>query len=320
MDDVRCKGQLLEGLHCTLHFVCALCIKFGLRLALLLHAGRQQGVDVLQVHLLLCLTEASHLLSKTSDALTQTGGLLLGAETSLNAGESELRGLKPEVPGGLRALNAELSCTQTELASLTSHLTSKLLSAHTGTCGKLLDIEACLCDSLCVCCSKLLGAHTKLCTLQCAALGQLFCAKAKLSCSLRCLRRRANANLAELPGELRHVLLTPLGAFKSFLRSLGRALKTSCAHLRGSAALLFKDVSCQLCLCNSLTRTSECASLYSASSNLLLLKRALTSDVLQSLLHCGIFVLAHKGFCLLRGEHCSRPRKLSNALHCRKTS
>jgi hypothetical protein len=73
-------------------------IKHSLLLALLLHAGRQHRVDVLQVHLLAGLTQAHELLSEARDPLTKTRRLLLRTKPSLNAGESELRGLKPRLP------------------------------------------------------------------------------------------------------------------------------------------------------------------------------------------------------------------------------
>jgi hypothetical protein len=123
-NDVGRKGQLLEGLHCRLHLVRPRCIKHSLLLALLLHAGRQHRVDVLQVHLLAGLTQAHELLSEARDPLAKTRRLLLRTKPSLNARESELRGLKPEVPGRLRA-------GQTKLAALQCARLRKLLGAQT---------------------------------------------------------------------------------------------------------------------------------------------------------------------------------------------
>jgi hypothetical protein len=151
LDDVRCKGQLLEGLHCCLHLVCPRCVEHSLLLALLLHAGRQHRVNVLQVHLLAGLTQAHELLSEARDPLTKTRRLLLRTKPSLNAGESELRGLKSEVPCRLYTGHAEL-------AALQCALLSKLLGAQT-------QAAACFC-----CTRRRTGADlsklaSKLCTL-----------------------------------------------------------------------------------------------------------------------------------------------------------
>jgi hypothetical protein len=131
LDDVRCKGQLLEGLHCCLHLVCPRCVEHSLLLALLLHAGRQHRVDVLQVHLLAGLTQAHELLSEARDPLTKTRRLLLRTKPSLNAGESELRGLKPEVPGRLPPVTelAALQCARWQ-AARRSDPSGRLLLLH----------------------------------------------------------------------------------------------------------------------------------------------------------------------------------------------
>jgi hypothetical protein len=120
-------------------------------LALLLHAGRQHRVNVLQVHLLASLTQAHELLSEARDPLTKTRRLLLRTKPSLNAGESELRGLKPEVACRLYTGHAKL-------AALQCALLSKLLGAQT-------QAAACFC-----CTRRRTGADlsklaSKLCTL-----------------------------------------------------------------------------------------------------------------------------------------------------------
>jgi hypothetical protein len=101
--------------------------------------------------LLSSLTQAHELLSEARDPLTKTRRLLLRTKPSLNAGESKLRGLKPEVPGRLYTGHAEL-------AALQCALLSKLLGAQT-------QAAACFC-----CTRRRTGADlsklaSKLCTL-----------------------------------------------------------------------------------------------------------------------------------------------------------
>jgi hypothetical protein len=109
LEDVRSKGQLLEGLHLLLELVGIRRVQLGLRQTLLLLTNRQHRVQILQTHLLLRLAKARELLPEARDPLTKTRRLLLRTKPSLNARQSKLRGLKPEVPGQLCARHAKLA-------------------------------------------------------------------------------------------------------------------------------------------------------------------------------------------------------------------
>jgi hypothetical protein len=126
-------------------------------LALLLHAGRQHRVDVLQVHLLSSLTQAHELLSEARDPLTKTRRLLLRTKPSLNAGESELRGLKSEVPCRLCAGLCKLLGAQPKTAAC-------FCCACCRTCADLSKlaskfVHACMCTIG----RRLKACRTKLC-------------------------------------------------------------------------------------------------------------------------------------------------------------
>jgi hypothetical protein len=125
-------------------------------LALLLHAGRQHRVDVLQVHLLAGLTQAHELLSEARDPLTKTRRLLLRTKPSLNAGESKLRGLKSEVACRLRAGLCKLLGAQPKTAAC-------FCCACCRTCANLPKLASGLCRLQCTIGRRLKACRTKLC-------------------------------------------------------------------------------------------------------------------------------------------------------------
>jgi hypothetical protein len=226
LNDVRGKGQLLEGLHLLLELVLTLRVKLRLRQLLLHAACAEHHVDIVHVHLLARLTEAHELLTEARDPLTNARRLLLRTKTCLDAGQTELRSLQTEVARRLR----------------------------TGLC-------------------KLLGAQ------------------AKATTGFRRTRRGAGTNLAQLTGCL-----------CGLKRAVCSGLKSTGPHLCGCARLLLKDVPLQLLFCNSLTGSTESSGRDGLPADLLLRELALTADVSQGLLDCGVFKGAHELHRSIRGQ------------------
>lgn len=149
-------------------------------------------------------------------------------------------------------------------------------------------------NSLFVCRCKLLRRHTQLSALHGACLGQLFCAQTELTSGLCSRCGSASAHLTQLPSSLRRSLLPRQRTFKGLLRTLRCTFKPSLTHLRCRATLLFQDISSQLLFGDGLTRAAKGARTHSLRRNLLPFNIALPRNVLQSLLHSGVFILTHE--------------------------
>jgi hypothetical protein len=332
-DDVRSKGQLLEGLHCRLELVGIRRVHLSLRQALLLTTDAKHRVYVLQVHLLAHLTKARHLLTKARDPLTKARRLLLRAKPSLNARQAQLRGLKPKVPGRLRTLQSKpsllgrnpsrlllraktrLDALQAELRTLHAELGAKLSLRHPKLCCRLGETRLL---GLCTHCrlgrctgetrsfqpklgAKLSFGYPKLCCrlrnlcrLRRRGLLLTQPSHPKLCCLQTCAANHLCATEANVRPQPGRRLLTCQRLFKRGLRSLRCALKATGPHLCSSAALLLQNISLQLLFRHSLPRSAESARAYGLRPQTCARNLAFTADVSQSLLNCSVFKLTHK--------------------------
>jgi hypothetical protein len=282
-DDVRRKGQLLEGLHLLLELVGIRRVQLGLRQTLLLLSGRQHRVQILQAHLLLRLAEARELLSEARDALPQTRRLLLRTKPSLNARQSKLRGLKTEVPGCLR--------TGQPKACLLARDSSRLLLR---TKPGLDALQPKLCPQLSFGNTKLCRRLRQLCRLR---FGLLLLAQSRHS-QLRCLSasaakhlRAAETNVGTKPCCR---LLPRQSLLERRLRPLRRAFKAACPHLCCSARLLFQHIPLQLLLRHGLPRAAKGARANSLRPQASACDLTLAPNVCQGLLHSSVLKLAHE--------------------------
>jgi hypothetical protein len=135
--------------------------------------------------------------------------------------------------------------------------------------------------------------QTKLATLQRPGLSKLLGAKTQAATCFRCACSSTGADLTQLPRKLRALHCAPCCGFKA-----------ACTELRGTARLLFKDVTLQFRLRLLATRAAKRAGRNRLRGKALLRDTPLTGDVSHRLLHNGFFKRIHVAHGRTRRQAC----------------
>lgn len=243
-------------------------------------------------------TQRGLTLSKLTRLTCELARQLLAGEACL---AGRLRNLRPR----LCSLQAKLAALKGPLLSQLCRVHPKLAALQSRRLGQAGTLQAHLARAenpgLCQLLDgepglrrQLFRGQSKLTLLLGGLRRQLFCRKPKLTRRLRGRKSSLRALSPKRPGKLGGLLRSALLRFKRCLRPLGRRLKAGLPHLRRGPSLLFQDVPSQFLLCNRLPRTAESPCPDRLRSNTLLRDLALTGDVRQRLLDCGVLILVHE--------------------------